>query len=115
MNLVQILPFFTATYEMPAERVYRVFVASTDGFSAHKEPELIFRKLFKHERVSIDDVVASLSTSDIPGIVEAIVEILPAYGGWDGSIGSSEFSTLLYDLYSSAPSQYASIVRSVWH
>jgi hypothetical protein len=114
LEFAKILPFFTATHEIPSERIHRVFLANTQGFSDFEQPEYIFGRLFTRERVSLEEIITTMSTSTIPGIVESLIEVLPAYVGWDGNIGVAEFSSLLYDLFSSAPNQYANIIRNIW-
>lgn len=110
----QILPFFTATYEMPAERVHRVFVASTSGFEGFEQPEYIFKRLFDRDRVPLADVSTSMSRDNAPETVAAIDEVLSAYVGWDGQFGHEEFTALLHDLFSSAPYQYENILHHLW-
>jgi hypothetical protein len=109
------LPFFTTTYEIPAERVYRVFLASTDGFDRVVQPEEVFDRIYGDRRVSLDEIASSLTTDSVPGIVEAILDVLPAYAAYDGNIGLTDFRQLLLDLFSSAPSQYNNILNAVWN
>lgn len=99
---------------MPAERVHRVFVASTSGFEIFEQPEYIFKRLFSSQRVMLDEVAASMSMVTVPETVSGLVDLLPAYGGWDGCIGTAEFTSLVYDLFSSAPYQYGNLLKSIW-
>ena len=99
---------------MPADRVYRVFVASTSGFDSFEEPEYIYRRIFAKDRVSIEEVSNSMSMGIVPETVSSITEILQAYCGWDECIGVPEFSQLLYDLFASAPNQYSNLIKSIW-
>lgn len=99
---------------MPSERVHRVFVASTSGFDNFEQPEYIFHRLFSKDRVSMEEVSGSMKRDHIPETATAVDEILGAYGGWDGCIGVAEFSSLLHDLFSSAPYQYTNLLKSLW-
>jgi hypothetical protein len=114
LEFAKILPFFTATSEMPADRVHRVFVASTSGFESFEQPEYVFKRLFAKDRVSLEDVSASMSRDSVPATVAGLDEMLAVYGGWDGGMGVPEFSLLLHDMFSSAPYQYANLLKSIW-
>lgn len=99
---------------MPAERVHRVFVASTSGFDRFEQPEYIFRRLFGKDCVTLSEVADSMSSAGVPETVAGLEEVLPAYAGWDECIGIQEFSLLIYDLFSSAPQQYSNLLKNIW-
>lgn len=99
---------------MPSDRVHRVFVSSTSGFECFEQPEYMFQRLFGKDRVSLEEVSASMSRDSVPETVNGIDEILPAYAGWDGCIGVQEFSMIVHDLFSSAPYQYQNLLKNIW-
>lgn len=114
LEFAKVLPFFTPTSEMPAERVHRVFVASTSGFESFEQPEYLFERLFNKERVTMEEVCNSMSIDGVPETVSGLQNLLPAYGGWDNCIGTQEFTALVFDLFSSAPYQYSNLLKNIW-
>jgi hypothetical protein len=114
LDYAKMTPFFTTTYEMPSERVLRVFQASTSGFEDFEAPEIIFDRNLGKGRFSAEEVAASICRDNIPEIAEGVVDSLPSYAGFDGLLGQLEFSELLHDLFLSAPTQYENIIRELW-
>lgn len=114
LDYAKMTPFFTTTYEMPSERVLRVFQASTSGFEDFEPPEAIFDRKLGKGRCSVEEVAASVCANSIPEIAQGVVDALPSYSGYDGLFGPLEFSELLHDLFLSAPIQYENIIRELW-
>ncbi len=111
----QIIAFVTpSAVTIDTEEFVRVLRGRQDGFPEHLVLP-VFRDISNGaDSVSLEAVERSINRSKYPEIVEGFAAFMGAYSDDGESLDQDQFLRLHQDLYTSLPSRFSEVVRSIW-